>query len=174
MFIRQRGSENSPATTLNSPAKFRWPHWSSLEGKCFSEWPDSPVTLKYPPATSVLNENPVKGTHRTWIFARDWSSSERVRPASTETSKPRSRSTRQRGRIRGGIEERWKESGIPSVGSRGRPRESVGAPAAGSGWKLCRMALGQRSRRVASSPLYDLRDRASVLRCLAKILEGMS
>ena len=30
---------------------------SSLEGKCFSEWPDSPVTLKYPPATSVLNEN---------------------------------------------------------------------------------------------------------------------
>ena len=31
---------------------------SSIEGKCFSEWPDSPVTLKYPPATSVLNENP--------------------------------------------------------------------------------------------------------------------
>ena len=31
---------------------------SSLEGKCFFEWPDSPVTLKYPPATSVLNENP--------------------------------------------------------------------------------------------------------------------
>ena len=33
---------------------------SSLEGKCFSEWPDSPVTLKYPPVTSVLNENPVE------------------------------------------------------------------------------------------------------------------
>ena len=36
---------------------------SRLEGKCFSEWPDSPVTLKYPPATSVLNENPANNDY---------------------------------------------------------------------------------------------------------------
>ena len=28
----------------------------------FSEWPDSPVILKYPPATSILNENPALET----------------------------------------------------------------------------------------------------------------
>ena len=60
VLVRHRGLENSPATTQNSPAKFSMA-CSSLEGKCFSEWSDSPVTLKYPPATSVLNENPSYG-----------------------------------------------------------------------------------------------------------------
>ena len=53
MFIRCRRSENSPATTQNSPAKFRA---FSERASLFHN--NSPATLHYSPATTILNENP--------------------------------------------------------------------------------------------------------------------
>ena len=53
VFIRHRRSENSPATTQNFPVKFRlFPERASLFHN------NSPVTLHYSPATTILNEIP--------------------------------------------------------------------------------------------------------------------
>ena len=54
MSIRHQTSENSPATTQNSLAKFCMFPERALP---FHNIP--PVTLQYSPATPVLNENPV-------------------------------------------------------------------------------------------------------------------
>ena len=53
VFIRHRRSENSPATTLNFPAKFR-----SFPERALLFHNNSPVTLHYSPATTILNEIP--------------------------------------------------------------------------------------------------------------------
>ena len=45
--------ENSPATTHNSPAKFR-----SFSERASLFHNNSPATLHYSPATTILNENP--------------------------------------------------------------------------------------------------------------------
>ena len=54
VFIRHQRSENSPASVQNSPAKFcLFPERALLFHN------NSPVTLHYSPATTILNENPV-------------------------------------------------------------------------------------------------------------------
>ena len=53
VFIRHRRSENSPATIQNSPAKFR-----SFPERALLFHNNSPVTLHYSPATTILNEIP--------------------------------------------------------------------------------------------------------------------
>ena len=51
VFIRHRRLENSPSTMQNSPAKFRsFPERAKLLHN------NSPVTLRYSPATTILNE----------------------------------------------------------------------------------------------------------------------
>ena len=61
MFIKPQRSENSPATTQNSLAKFRLlPERVSLFHN------NSPVTLPYSPATTILIENPGWRTNREW------------------------------------------------------------------------------------------------------------
>ena len=58
MFIRHQRSENSPATTQHSLAKFcLFPERPLLFNN------NSPVTLHYSPATTILNENPAKGSY---------------------------------------------------------------------------------------------------------------
>ena len=54
VFIRHWGLENSPATTQNSPAKFRL-----FPKRALPFHNNSPVTLHYSPATTILNEIPV-------------------------------------------------------------------------------------------------------------------
>ena len=59
MFIRHRRSENSPSTTQNSPATFRFfPERASLFHN------NSPATLHCSPATTILNENPARGLNK--------------------------------------------------------------------------------------------------------------
>ena len=53
VFIRHRRLENSPATAHNSPAKF-----CSFPERVLLFHNNSPVTLHYSPATTILNENP--------------------------------------------------------------------------------------------------------------------
>ena len=52
MFIRHRRSENSPATTQISLAKFR-----SFSERALLFHNNSPATLNYSPTTTILNEN---------------------------------------------------------------------------------------------------------------------
>ena len=51
MFIRRQRSENSPATTQNSLAKFR-----SFSERALLFHNNSPATLHYSHATTILNE----------------------------------------------------------------------------------------------------------------------
>ena len=53
VFIRYRRSENSLATTQNSPAKFYL-----FPERALPFHNNPPVTLQYSPATPILNENP--------------------------------------------------------------------------------------------------------------------
>ena len=61
MFIRHQRTENSLATTQNSLAKFR-----SFPERALFFHNNSPVTLYYSPATTILNEIPVRFSN--WLF----------------------------------------------------------------------------------------------------------
>ena len=53
VFIRHRRSENSSATTQNSPAKF-----CLFPGRALPFHDNSPVTLQYSPVSPILKETP--------------------------------------------------------------------------------------------------------------------